>query len=168
MTPAIVSAELLRQHLDYHAWATGQLLDAADKLSGEERARDFHTADRSVLGTLVHIFAADRVWLARLEKAPIPQFVTDADRHFAVLQRDWPPLLQRWQQWAGKLTDEQANAPVSYTDLKGRSWTQPLWQPVLHVVNHGTHHRGQVSGFLRAMGHVPPTLDLIYSLRLKA
>jgi uncharacterized damage-inducible protein DinB len=29
------------------------------------------------------------------------------------------------------------------------------------VVNHGTHHRGQVSGFLRSMGHTPPALDLI-------
>jgi len=28
-------------------------------------------------------------------------------------------------------------------------------------VNHATHHRGQVSGFLRAMGHAPPPLDLI-------
>jgi uncharacterized damage-inducible protein DinB len=36
-----------------------------------------------------------------------------------------------------------------------------LWKIVLHVVNHGTHHRGQASGFLRAMGHVPPPLDLI-------
>jgi len=32
---------------------------------------------------------------------------------------------------------------------------------VLHVVNHGTHHRGQAAGFLRAMGYVPPPLDLI-------
>jgi len=37
----------------------------------------------------------------------------------------------------------------------------PLWQILLHVVNHATHHRGQVSGFLRAMGHTPPPLDLI-------
>jgi uncharacterized damage-inducible protein DinB len=31
----------------------------------------------------------------------------------------------------------------------------------LHLVNHGTHHRGQISGFLRAMDHTPPPLDLI-------
>jgi uncharacterized damage-inducible protein DinB len=28
-------------------------------------------------------------------------------------------------------------------------------------VNHGTHHRGQVAGFLRAMGKAPPPLDLM-------
>jgi uncharacterized damage-inducible protein DinB len=32
---------------------------------------------------------------------------------------------------------------------------------LLHVVNHGTHHRGQVAGFLRSMGRKPPVLDLI-------
>ena len=37
----------------------------------------------------------------------------------------------------------------------------PAWQIVMHVVNHGTHHRGAVSGFLRAMGKTPPKLDLI-------
>ncbi|MFL6446663.1 MAG: DinB family protein [Bryobacteraceae bacterium] len=30
-----------------------------------------------------------------------------------------------------------------------------------HVVNHSTHHRGQVSGFLRAMNYTPPPLDLV-------
>jgi uncharacterized damage-inducible protein DinB len=44
--------------------------------------------------------------------------------------------------------------------MRGRSFRQALVVIVLHVVNHGTHHRGQASGFLRAMGHTPPELDL--------
>jgi uncharacterized damage-inducible protein DinB len=50
---------------------------------------------------------------------------------------------------------------ISYQDTKGRSYSQPVWQILLHLVNHGTHHRGQVSGFLRAMGGTPPPLDMI-------
>jgi uncharacterized damage-inducible protein DinB len=52
-------------------------------------------------------------------------------------------------------------------DLRGNTWTQPFWQLVLHVVNHATHHRGQVSGFLRAMGRVPPPLDLVAFYRAR-
>jgi uncharacterized damage-inducible protein DinB len=49
--------------------------------------------------------------------------------------------------------------------MKGTPWKQPLWKLVLHVVNHGTHHRSQVSGFLRTLGHAPPPLDLVYFYR---
>jgi uncharacterized damage-inducible protein DinB len=162
----LVSAEVLRSHIAYTAWASRMLVEAAGGLSREELTRDFGTADKSVLGTLVHIFAADRVWLARF-KGPSPNvFITDADYDLAVIQNDWAALHQRWKAWAGELTDEAARADVSYTDMSGNLWRQPLGQLVLHVVNHGTHHRGQVSGFLRVMGHVPPKLDLVNYYRM--
>jgi len=160
-----VSANALRTHIDYTAWASQRLVDAAALLSPEELNRDFQTADRSVLETLVHIFAADRLWLSRLAGTPHPGFVTDADRSMAVLRNDWPALYDRWREWAQGLTDENVLAPLAYKDMKGRAWNQPLWQLVLHVVNHGTHHRGQVSGFLRTLGHTPPALDLVFYYR---
>ena len=55
-----------------------------------------------------------------------------------------------------------AEAEISYKDMRGNPWRQPLGQLVLHVVNHGTHHRGQVAGFMRTMGHIPPKLDLVH------
>jgi uncharacterized damage-inducible protein DinB len=61
-----VSAEVLRSHIGYTAWASGLLVEAAGGLTQEELIRDFDTADKSVLGTLVHVFGADRLWLARL------------------------------------------------------------------------------------------------------
>jgi uncharacterized damage-inducible protein DinB len=101
------------------------------------------------------------LWLARLKGEPAKTFPTAADYRFTVLQNDWPALHRQWKGWAEGLTDEAAQAEVSYTDVRGAPWRQPLGQLVLHVVNHGTHHRGQVSGFLRTMGHVPPKLDLV-------
>jgi uncharacterized damage-inducible protein DinB len=64
------------------------------------------------------------------------------------------------------MTDEQAAAKVAFRDMKGNPYEMPLWQILLHVVNHGTHHRGTVSGFLRAMVRTPPQLDLIAFYRL--
>jgi uncharacterized damage-inducible protein DinB len=156
-----VSADALRSQIDYTAWASLLLADAAAQLTPEELTHDFGTADGSVLGTLVHIFAADRLWLERVEGRPNPVFVTDADRGLSALQSGWPPLLQRWKAWAAGLTDERAREPLAYSTLEGNPWQQPLWEVVLHVVNHGTHHRGQVSGFLRTLGHTPPVTDLI-------
>jgi len=160
-----VFADVLRKQIEYTEWASLRLLAAAGELSPAELTRDFQTADGGVLGTLAHIFAGDRVWLARFAGEAPPPFLTDADRDLAVLQQRWPELLGRSKKWAADLTDEQALAEFAYIDNKGRHWKQPLWQLVLHVVNHGSHHRGQVAGFLRSMGHTPPPTDLHYYYR---
>ncbi len=156
-----VNIGTLRMHLDYTTWASARLLEAAGTLSPEELARDFGTADKSVVGSLAHVYAADRIWMVRIEGKPPVPFITQEDRDLAVLNRDWPALLDAWKQWAAGLTDESLATMASYKDLKGNAYTTPYWQIILHVVNHGTHHRGQVSGFLRAMGHIPPPLDLM-------
>jgi uncharacterized damage-inducible protein DinB len=157
----IISADVLRSHLAYSDWASRRIVTAAATLTEEELHQSFETADGSVLGTLVHVFAADRVWLARVNDRGPGLFISDADRKLEVLKNDWPALYQRWHEWASSLNDGSAQQIIAYRDLKGRAWEQPLWQIILHVVNHGTHHRGQAAGFIRALGHVPPPLDLI-------
>jgi uncharacterized damage-inducible protein DinB len=155
------SADTLRLHLDYSAWASNRMLEAAGKLTEEELNRDFKTSDKCVVSTLAHAFAADRIWLQRIHGNVQNTFIDDKDRHLGTLKTEWPALQQRWKEWAAPLGDQDVVAKISYRDLKGNPYESPLWQILLHVVNHATHHRGQVSGFLRAMGHTPPPLDLI-------
>ena len=156
-----VSADTLRLQLDYTAWASQRLLDAAAQLAPEELTRDFRTADKTVLDTLVHIYAADRIWLARVTAEPRATFIDPEDRDLGLLQAEWPALQQRWKLWLRDFSDADVARVIAYQDTKGRPYSQPVWQIVLHLVNHGTHHRGQISGFLRAMDRTPPPLDLI-------
>jgi uncharacterized damage-inducible protein DinB len=163
-----VSADTLRLHLDYTAWASQRLLDEAAKLSPDELQRDFKTADKSVLDTLVHIYAGDRIWLARVRAEKRATFVDPEDRDLTLLQAEWPALLERWKLWLRDFTDADAERVISFHDTKGNAYSQPVWRIVLHLVNHGTHHRGQVSGFLRSMGRTPPPLDLMAYYRALA
>jgi uncharacterized damage-inducible protein DinB len=156
-----LSVEDLREHVSYSAWASQRLVHAASELSEAELLRDFQTSDRSVLGTLVHTFAADRLWLARLQRAPRQQYSSEADYRLAVLQNEWPEVYRQWDELLKGFSDDEAWADLTYQDMRGNTWTQPIWQLVMHVVNHATHHRGQASGFLRTMGRVPPVLDLV-------
>lgn len=156
-----VAVNTLRLHIDYSAWASSRLVEAAAQLSGEELDRDFGTADKSVLGTLVHAFGADRVWLRRVRREPWGGFLTDRDRSLAVLQDEWPNVYDGWRQWLEQLTDATAGDAIGYRDMKGNEHSSKAWEIVLHVVNHATHHRGQVSGFLRALGRSPAPLDLV-------
>jgi uncharacterized damage-inducible protein DinB len=163
----VITSETAQFLIDYTAWASRLMVEAAGRLSPEELTRDFSTADKSVLGTLAHIYGADRAWLARVEGAP-QSWLTESDYQLAVLEKDWPVIHERWGLWAGRLDDAALASELAYTDLKGNPHRQPLWQVVMHVVNHGSHHRGQVSGFLRAMGHTPPGLDMTRYYRLGA
>ena len=160
-----VSVDVLRIHLDYNAWASELLVDAARRLSPDELTRDFKTSDKSVLGTLLHVFGADRVWLRRMHGHSPTVFLHPGEDNLEALSGAWPSVLQEWKDWAGELTEAQAEEPIAYRDMAGNPHVQPPWQIVLHLVNHGTHHRGAVSGVLRAMGHTPPKLDLVHYYR---
>jgi uncharacterized damage-inducible protein DinB len=164
----MLAAPILHHHIEYTAWASSRLLEAAAALTPEQLTRDFGTADRSVVGTLAHVFAADRVWIGRIQGAPPATFLEPHEADLAYLREHWPRLHSRWREWAAQQSAESLATPLVYHDLKGNRYSQPLWQVVLHVVNHATHHRGQVSGFLRAMGVVPPPLDLIAYYRTQA
>jgi len=147
--------------LDYSRWASAALLEAAAELSEADRHRDFATAHRTVMGTLAHVYGGDRVWLARV-RGDRPQVLPGEECHdLERLGPHWKAVSDGWVEWARPLSDGDCLQELSYHDLKGNPWVTPLWQVVMHVVNHGTHHRGQVAGFLRAMGHQPPSLDLI-------
>jgi uncharacterized damage-inducible protein DinB len=158
----LISRDILQHHIAYTRWASSRLVEAAAALTPDELTRDFGTADKSVLGTLVHVFAADRIWMGRIQGNVPARFIDiDKDMHLSVLQNDWPPLLDQWHAWVSGLDAEALAGNITYKDMKGNPYETAAWQIILHVVNHGTHHRGQVSGFLRAMGHKPPVLDLI-------
>lgn len=57
------------------------------------------------------------------------------------------------------------NQVIAYRDTKGNPYASPVWQILLHLTNHGTYHRGQVSNMLRQLGRTPAPQDLIVYYR---
>ncbi len=47
-------------------------------------------------------------------------------------------------------------------------YSNPMWQSLQHVVNHGTYHRGQVITMLRQLGAKPIQTDLMHFYRERA
>lgn len=148
-------------HLRYAGWAAARLLEAAAALPLGEAAKDRRVAHHSIEATLAHWFQADRIWLARVTGGPRKTMNSPEDEPYdlAMLRKAWPEVQAGWLSWAESVEDYDAR--YSYQNLKGDAFETPLGQIVMHVVNHGAIHAGQVTAMLRQAGAVPPAIDLI-------
>lgn len=153
-------------HLRFLAWATAMILDAAKQLPPAEYEKDRGSSYGGIRGTLEHIFRADNVWFSRvagepfgnIADVPVPSSLPD-------LEKEWMALLQRFQNWYAQLQPNQYAIEIRYTNSQGQPFSTPLWQVLLHLVNHSSYHRGQVVTMMRQAGFRPPTTDLIVFYR---
>ena len=148
-----------RQLLLYTLWADRVCLDAVRVVPPEALNRDAGVSFGSVLGTLSHVLSSQRRWLARFvgQIEPAPTAFSDLD----ALAAAWAETSAELEAFLASLTEEQLAADVTWTP-GAEAVTRPLWQPVHHMVNHSTYHRGQVASLLRQLGHQPPKTDMIF------
>lgn len=153
-----LDAGFLRMHLDYTFWATARTLDSVRDVPPDDPA----------FTTLVHVFQADRIWLSRTTDHPRTS-MADPGEAWTVdtLARAWEEVANGWRQWADGVTDAQA--PLVYRNLAGKEAQVELWELIMHLVNHGSYHRGQVAMRLRQMGRQPVATDFhIYRQELRS
>jgi uncharacterized damage-inducible protein DinB/GNAT superfamily N-acetyltransferase len=165
----------LREHLQtmarYHLWATRRLLAAVDALPDADYRRDAGLFFRSVHGTLNHLLVAEQmIWLRRFAEGASPAAALDAEvEPDRVRLRErlvegalaWPALLEVWP-------NDRLLGPLRYRRLQGQEVVLPFAATLAHVLNHGTHHRGQISAAMTAMGHRCPELDMVMMLQEEA
>ena len=154
-----MTSTLPATHLRYSEWASRKLLEFVAGLPAETAAQPIGNSHGGILKTLQHIYYADRVWMSRMEGSPAQFADPDPGPSLDDLNRHWWPILSRFQEWTA---EQDPQRRIAFRNLKGDAFEKPVYQIVLHVVNHGTYHRGQVSSMLRQMGHVPPATDMIY------
>jgi len=153
-------------HLRYHRWATSQVLQQTTPLPSEELVKDLKGSFHSIYDTLVHLFQADSIWLDRLEGRPTGVLADyEAPGCTFELSEAWMKVLDKMVGWGDELTEADWSREMSYKTLAGVPYNTPIWQMVLHVVNHGTHHRGQIISMLRQLGSKPKGLDLMHFYR---
>jgi uncharacterized damage-inducible protein DinB len=161
-----MTADQLCTHILYSGWASRRMLDAALKLSDEDLRRDMKVSHKSILGTLTHIYFADLIWFSRVVDPAIARHSPGDVLPLATLESEWVDLQKRWEDWAASRTGPELSRLVSYTSTGMREpGHTPVWQIVLHVVNHATQHRGQAVAMLRQLGIQPPAMDLILYYR---
>lgn len=159
----------IRNFARYNAWANRRLYQACADLPAEE----YHAARPSFFGslhaTLNHILVGDSIWWGRFRLTP-PAHITALNQ---ILHADFSSLHLARQAmdeeifvFSSKLDDAALAAPLTYSNISGKSFTSPLAPLLAHAHNHQTHHRGQAHQMLSMAGiAAPPELDYIFFLR---
>ena len=159
----------------YNQWMNAKVYDAASKLSAAELTEDRGAFFGSILGTLNHIVVADTMWLKRfathasstatlavMVALPTPERLDQVmfdDLEGLKAHRQW--LDSVIINWIAALTDEDATTVLSYHNTKGVPASRCFSNRILHLFNHQTHHRGQVTTLLSQAGIDIGTTDLL-------
>lgn len=157
---------LLGQMAAYHGWAYGRLFDAVDRMAESDYRHDFGLFFRSVHGTLNHLLVVERLWRERLEGVPAstPRLDQELQHERGALREALLDFASRWPVFVSGIPEPALGEALAYRNLQGIDLSLPLAPLILHVFNHATHHRGQISAVLTRLGFPAPEMDLPYFL----
>ncbi len=152
----------------HHQWATERLLgEAIERLPEADYRADVRLFFHSIHGTLNHLLVAERIWQARFFENHSPRLSLDAELFSdrAALLVELRAAAQRWVDWLATQAPENLGGELHYVRSDGQPSVVPKAATLGHVFNHGTHHRGQITAALTALGHAAPELDWIRQLQ---
>jgi uncharacterized damage-inducible protein DinB len=146
----------------YHHWATSRLLSGFSALPADALDQPVGGSFGTARELLRHILGAEEVWIQRLH-GHSPAAFPDLTSCNAVsdFQAVWDAVQAEQHAFISDLGIEQREATISYINFRGEAWAYPLDAVLLHLVNHGTYHRGQLAHVLRQLGQTPPSTDYL-------
>ncbi|HEY8461152.1 MAG TPA: DinB family protein, partial [Blastocatellia bacterium] len=98
----------IRRLFDYTEYANGLALDAAEKLTEEQRLHDFKSSHGSIHGALVHMAGAEWIWLERWKGTSHPRGWTAGDfADIAALRSRWREIEAERREFLEGLTEER-------------------------------------------------------------
>jgi uncharacterized damage-inducible protein DinB len=151
---------------EFNSWANKRTLDSCVPLSQEQLTRDLKSSFNSVRDTLVHIVAAEWIWLERWHGRTPTSFPKAADYPDLESVRNYASKIDRdLIDFVSSLTHDDPQRLISYKRIAGDAHAQPLWQLLQHLANHSTYHRGQIATMLRQLGAEPISTDLLLFFR---
>ncbi len=132
----------------YHAAMNRRFYKACEALSDEQLNQDAGLFFGSIMGTLNHMLLTDQVWLATFQQQKYPfeshdQILHSGFAELAAARRETDAAIGEWI---------ETLTPEALADGFHDRLTFPLWLAVTHFFNHQTHHRGQLSAALSALG----------------
>jgi uncharacterized damage-inducible protein DinB len=162
MLPATMNLDELRSLFAYDSWANDILLAAIQRLPEETLRRDLGASHQSLFGTMVHLVAAEEIWISRWKGAPRPKLTsTEEIPSMSALLDWWSRVREERDAYVSSLKDADLEGELEMSTSTGTKYRHRFSDMFRHMANHSSYHRGQVALLLRQLGEKPPSTDLI-------
>jgi uncharacterized damage-inducible protein DinB len=152
----MISVNYCKQFARYNRWQNLSIYGAAATLPDGTRKRNMGAFFKSIHATLNHLLVADYLWLSRLDLEPCAVRSLDEELYgdFDELRKQRGFTDDRLDRVVATLTDDKLAGSLSYRRMSGNqdAVITPLAQVFMHLFNHQTHHRGQVTTLLMQCG----------------
>ncbi len=155
---------VLEMH-DYHVWANGVILNRLKELPQDIYHKEIQSGFSSVSKVLSHIYLTDLAWFDIISGKSMSDAMARADQlkeqmetknieemetSFFELSKRYKELLNSYEDFEKVIEVDNPYAGVLESTVS---------ETVLHVITHGSYHRGNIATMLRQMGHTSVMQD---------
>lgn len=134
----------------YNAWSNARVLGALEQQKVD---------DEKIFTLMSHVLAAQLIWLHRVVGLPSPGYELWTVYPLEKLKAMSEEASSRWLKFIDE--HDRFDQFLRYHNYVGHSYENKVEHIMIHIVNHGTYHRGQVALLLREKGFEPVNTDLI-------
>jgi uncharacterized damage-inducible protein DinB len=142
--------EFFLQWYRYNAWANRRVIGCLEQQA---------VSDEKILTVFGHLMAANFIWLNRIQNLPKSEYKLWGHYDLQTLRNMVDEADQRWSEFIH--SSESFDRILKYNNYVGDYFENNVQQIMIHLVNHGTYHRGQVAMLLRQKGYEPVNTDFI-------
>ncbi|MEO7445632.1 MAG: DinB family protein [Ferruginibacter sp.] len=161
--------QMLAQYAAYNAWANKLLTDIIVDMPDEQVKREIVSSFPSLYKTLLHLWDVESIWWQRMKLQDVVTWPSESFKGTLLeLIQAFHSQSRQWKEWIDLSTEAALQHEFIYKNSKRDQFKQPVYETIMHLFNHQTHHRGQLITMLRQSGikQIPIT-DLIAFLRKK-
>lgn len=164
MLAGMPNTSILDDLYRFNSWANARLFTMCEGLTDSQLDEPREMGFGSLRNTLFHILTAEEVWFERWTNVPWRPFPFDAGGlPLAEIARRLHEVAAKRQKLIDQHRSDGWRQVCNYEDSKRNAYSNPLGELLLHVANHGTHHRAQALNFLKRFGRTTPGgLDYLF------
>jgi len=157
-----IPLSVVNELFNHNYWARDRQLQACAALTEDQFLRPLGSSFPSVRDTLAHLVAVEWIWLERWRgRSPRSLLPPEDFPTVAAVSERWHQVESEMRQYLASLSEEALANPITYVNTRGQTWTYILWRMMLHVLNHQSYHRGQVTTLLRQLEVQAPEVDFL-------